>query len=166
MTYDEIQQAVDRIYSCNCSEKKVRYKTSKVGTKIFYLQCTRCGDYTRIAKDKVTSPNSPLIQPLDEALRQNWWTNKSDYSTKLREQSQNQERQAWFDWYNKYLSSPEWKAKRAEVLRRARGVCEGCLNQEAVQVHHLTYKRVGNEMLFDLVAVCNDCHNAIHESES
>ena len=65
--------------------------------------------------------------------------------------------------YVKYLSSPEWKAKKREVYK-ARGYrCEHC-KATAVQlhVHHLTYIRLGHEKLADLAIVCRPCHNKAH----
>ena len=65
--------------------------------------------------------------------------------------------------YNQYLKSEQWQSLRKKVIGRAHGICEGCGNKTATDVHHLTYHRLGNEMLFDLVAVCKDCHIAIHK---
>jgi hypothetical protein len=36
-------------------------------------------------------------------------------------------------------------------------VCRG----RASQVHHLTYKHLRNEPLFELISVCVPCHDAI-----
>lgn len=79
-----------------------------------------------------------------------------------REARRRQDSERWWAWYDNYLQSPEWKTRRDLVLRRANGVCEGCGRRDARHVHHLHYDRVGNEMLFDLVAVCVDCHDQIH----
>ena len=165
INHSEIWEKVNKAFSCDCSGKKVRYKLNRAGTKMFFLQCLRCGDTTRIPKDKVTSPNSLLIQEVDDQLRADWWKKRDQYFSSLRDETQNRERQEWFDWYNRYLLSPEWSKKRIAVMKRANFICEGCLQKTAVQVHHLTYDRVGNEMLFDLVAVCSDCHKAIHEAK-
>src|SRR5690606_26359580 len=67
------------------------------------------------------------------------------------------------DEYNRYMRTDEWRAKREKVLTRANGTCEGCGERVATEVHHLTYERLGAEMLFDLVAVCSDCHMTIHQ---
>ena len=64
--------------------------------------------------------------------------------------------------YQDYLQSDQWREKRAKVMDRSRGVCESCGSARAEHVHHLTYLRVGVEPLFDLVAVCADCHSALH----
>lgn len=64
--------------------------------------------------------------------------------------------------YDRYLSSPEWQDRRQKVLARCEGVCEACRIQPATQVHHVSYKHVGNEPLFDLRGVCAECHTAMH----
>jgi hypothetical protein len=64
--------------------------------------------------------------------------------------------------YAAYLRTPEWQRRRALVLHRAGGTCEGCLSAPATEVHHRIYDRVGNELLFDLVAVCRKCHLRAH----
>jgi 5-methylcytosine-specific restriction endonuclease McrA len=79
-----------------------------------------------------------------------------------REARRQRENREWWAWYDGYLESDEWRQRRQRVLRRAGGVCEGCGERTANQVHHLTYDRVGGEMLFDLVAVCDSCHRRIH----
>ena len=68
---------------------------------------------------------------------------------------------SWRAEYTEYLFSQEWKAKRAQVLRRAGWVCERC-TAPAQQVHHLTYERVYNERLTDLQALCARCHQQVH----
>ena len=64
--------------------------------------------------------------------------------------------------YDAYLASEAWRAKRAEALRRDKGVCQGCRARQATQVHHLTYAHLGDELLFELISVCDDCHERIH----
>jgi len=68
--------------------------------------------------------------------------------------------------YSEYLNSDQWKRKRKLVMERSNGVCEGCGVYKANQVHHLSYRRLGNEMLFDLVALCRSCHMAIHNVQA
>ena len=68
----------------------------------------------------------------------------------------------WRAQYEAYRRTPRWQAKRARVLKRANGVCEGCLEADAVVVHHLTYANMGDELFFQLVALCRDCHAKAH----
>jgi hypothetical protein len=81
----------------------------------------------------------------------------------LLEQRQQQQAE-WRQWYEKYLQTDEWLDRRRRVLVRAGNVCEGCRQAPATQVHHLTYKHVGNEFLWELVAICRACHERYHDA--
>lgn len=60
--------------------------------------------------------------------------------------------------------SPAWRALRAKVLTRAGGRCEGCGRVAApLEVHHLTYERLGCERLSDLTGLCGACHRRAHQ---
>lgn len=63
--------------------------------------------------------------------------------------------------YADYLASDAWKAKRALVLKRCGGVCEGCGVAAATEVHHQHYDHLFNEFLFELLGLCHDCHDRI-----
>lgn len=41
--------------------------------------------------------------------------------------------------------------------------CFICRSKDRLHVHHKTYDRIYNEILDDLVLVCSNCHNKIHE---
>jgi 5-methylcytosine-specific restriction endonuclease McrA len=86
---------------------------------------------------------------------------QAEWAERQRErQEQNAE---WWRWYNGYLQTPAWRALREKVMRRANGRCEGCGECKAVQVHHLTYAHVGEEFLWELRAVCTECHERLHQ---
>lgn len=68
----------------------------------------------------------------------------------------------WPELYADYLKSQEWADRRERVLRRAGYRCEGCQDRPANEVHHLTYDHWGNEFLFELVAMCGECHSRWH----
>jgi len=69
-------------------------------------------------------------------------------------------------WYSDYLDTDTWRVRRRLVLERAGGLCEGCRKEPATQVHHLTYDHVEHEFLWELVAVCRECHERFHEVQS
>ena len=71
----------------------------------------------------------------------------------------------WWQGYGRYLETDEWRNKRRRVLDRDGGMCQACLIRTAEQVHHLTYKRVFHEPLFDLISVCRVCHYALHSRD-
>lgn len=68
--------------------------------------------------------------------------------------------------YAEYLNSAEWRIRRDSVMDRCDGLCEGCRQANAEDVHHLTYKHVGREFLFELVGLCRTCHTRWHEEEA
>lgn len=65
--------------------------------------------------------------------------------------------------YNDYLLSDIWKEKRRKIIKLYNNECYICGNQNNLQVHHLTYERLGAELEDDLVCLCADCHSRIHE---
>lgn len=69
---------------------------------------------------------------------------------------------AWWDWLDGYMESRVWKDKRALVFQRANDICECCRLEPAEMCHHLHYKHVGAEPLWDLVAICGSCHDDLH----
>lgn len=72
------------------------------------------------------------------------------------------EQQKFFGEYGAYLHGEKWAEKRRKVLARCNGRCEGCGNAKATVVHHLTYEHVYDEFLFELVGLCQKCHDRIH----
>ena len=72
--------------------------------------------------------------------------------------------------YRNYLLSDAWQQKRKAVFERAQrnantnnrlGVCEKCGYKPwkpNLQIHHLTYERIYNEPLDDLILLCPRCH--------
>jgi 5-methylcytosine-specific restriction endonuclease McrA len=67
--------------------------------------------------------------------------------------------------YRRYLQSDEWASRRELVLQRADYLCEGCRLDRATEVHHLSYDHLGQEFLWELVAVCRRCHAEWHSQE-
>jgi len=65
--------------------------------------------------------------------------------------------------YRAVMASPGWRRRRARVLRAAARRCQtpGC-TARAVDVHHVTYDRLGRERPGDLLAVCEPCHARLH----
>lgn len=64
--------------------------------------------------------------------------------------------------YELYQKSPEWKATRERRKRMDNFTCQKCGAHELLQVHHLTYEHLGNELMEDLITLCRDCHHKEH----
>lgn len=149
---------------CPHSDSEVRQKHQKNGT-VPARQCRTCGAHLGVVP-KSQVPDVGALPEYDETARQRW-CEKRAAEAQARFDAQRAARDAeWWAWYDAYLASPEWQAKRAKVLTRDGFRCRGCETRRATQVHHLTYARVGRELLFDLVSVCDECHDAAHTKEA
>jgi len=71
----------------------------------------------------------------------------------------------WTGRYAEYLRSHEWKAKKALALDCHGRKCADCGATEPLEVHHVTYKRLGREKLKDLLILCAACHRIRHENK-
>jgi 5-methylcytosine-specific restriction endonuclease McrA len=70
----------------------------------------------------------------------------------------------WFKEHSEYLQTSKWKAIRQKVFIRDNFICQGCLEAPASEVHHLTYDHWKDELMFELISVCYNCHhNKIHK---
>jgi 5-methylcytosine-specific restriction endonuclease McrA len=110
-----------------------------------------------------------LLNLWDESIKKRYyadWIAEWEAWRQRQADLQDDEKRQWWATYTAYLQTPEWFAKRQVVFHRANGVCEGCRRLPAVHVHHLTYERVGDELLFDLVAVCRACHQKAHPNKA
>lgn len=63
--------------------------------------------------------------------------------------------------YGQYMQSKEWSHKRLLRLKVDYFRCRTCWNTEDLEVHHLTYERLGNEEVSDLITLCKYCHEVI-----
>lgn len=65
-----------------------------------------------------------------------------------------------------YLLSSWWLHRREIALKKAGRKCEHCAVSTRLQVHHLSYDRVGAELDSDLEVLCDPCHEKHHFDES
>ena len=69
--------------------------------------------------------------------------------------------------YETYLKSEEWASVRRRKLLDAEFKCEHCgytpgIQKRKLEVHHKTYERLGEELMFDLEVLCFNCHKKEH----
>jgi hypothetical protein len=64
--------------------------------------------------------------------------------------------------YKEYLQTSAWTRKRSQVMQRENYLCEGCRDFRATVVHHMTYDHIGQELLYELRALCANCHEKAH----
>lgn len=68
--------------------------------------------------------------------------------------------------YEQYLQTRWWTGRRNQALREAQYRCEVCESKRQLQVHHVTYERLGCELPEDLAVVCRGCHLGHHHNET
>lgn len=143
------------------------------GALQYWRQCVECGTGTAVARNRLTPSELDTPHTWDDTLSTRYYAEASRRRTEAwnrkqqeRIEQENQTSREWWTAYNRYLQSPQWKERRQRVLERDNYLCQGCLTRRATQVHHLTYERVGNEMMFDLISICTPCHDALHEDKS
>ena len=148
---------------CDHPETEVRRYTISNGTVTYRQQCLSCGRLVRgaIAKAKVPHPEAVLDVDLEAKERTSSEAYWEAWRQEQERKRQKQQEDFW-GWYDEYLQSQAWAIRRRKVLERSKYLCEGCGTARAQQVHHLTYSHVGRELLFQLVALCQACHDEAH----
>jgi len=70
--------------------------------------------------------------------------------------------------YDAHINSSYWKTVRKLVIARDGGRCLVCNTDKNLQVHHRSYKNVGNEAenLGDLSTLCECCHGLFHSEKA
>lgn len=69
-----------------------------------------------------------------------------------------------FTNYKEYLSSNHWSdVKNRYYASKLPKKCGRCLQKKPCDLHHKTYKRIGEERLTDLILLCRECHYESHQ---
>lgn len=171
----EIREEFDCLHERTRSTKRI-----VAGGAIQYVhQCLKCGKPTTqaVAKHKAIAANGGREPPpFDDELFDKWNAASSaaweqyhkDVNAYVKGEKDFLELQSkqWRKEYEAYQKTPQWAALKEKVLLRAQGMCEGCRDKRATVMHHLTYAHVFNELLFELVALCEDCHNKAHSHKT
>lgn len=170
---DNPHDVVFKVFSCNHAGTRLTVRQIATGLRRTH-QCLRCGAAVSgkliSAEDRIKQlENLPLF---DESMPKRWNESKHAAATlasnirleKLQQKQDNETRQ-WWEWYNQYTQSPQWRKRRERVFERDGYRCQACLENDATEIHHLTYAHVGHEPLFDLISVCHACHEAITEMD-
>ncbi|MBA1335853.1 MAG: hypothetical protein HPY66_1671 [Firmicutes bacterium] len=64
--------------------------------------------------------------------------------------------------YHDYLQTDHWKEFRQAALDHYGRKCSYCGRKTSLNVHHLTYERLGCEELSDVTILCKECHMKEH----
>lgn len=148
---------------CNLPNLQYRKSITQNGNFQLYKQCLNCGYVPRrLYKFKNDNNiNIDEIQLLDKLRSDAAISNQIDSMKNMSLTISNIKKTLFFSKLNQYYNTDKWKLKREKVLKRDNFLCQACLNKKAIQVHHLTYKHVFDEPLFELVSICIACHTKI-----
>ncbi len=124
-----------------------------------WLQCDKCGSATGQAFARKEHLHWQDYPEFDARKHEQWYEDKLDFEYAQRLERQEAQRAEYADWL---AVSPEWAKMRGRVLARAKNLCEACLEQGALNVHHLTYELGKLPPAYYLVALCRACHNRMH----
>ena len=67
--------------------------------------------------------------------------------------------------YHRYLQSQRWRTLARAVRMRAKGKCEICRRADGWECAHLTYDRIFQEPLSDLLWLCRKCHRELDDRD-
>lgn len=70
--------------------------------------------------------------------------------------------------YLDYLRSAHWQDLREAVLHDERGrikACVSCFSPDDIQAHHLIYRSLYDCVPSDLVPLCRECHEILHQAK-
>lgn len=137
------------LVECSHSSKVLRFKISAAGQYMYIYQCVEC--HIRVGTWlKKSCLDGQRATPFDAKAE-----------SEARQRIYEERRQEWRSRYENHLRSDKWRELCRRVKERDRGICQEC-GGAGVHVHHLTYERMGDELLSDLVLLCRDCHEDIH----
>lgn len=157
-------EGLDQVHKpekCICERTEMRYLVCTNGVVQYKTQCLKCGDvgqptpYSSLTKEQRQSAKL-IDSTICKVYREKYWREWN-----AARQAHHEYRQAFWTWHAGYMESDCWKRRRRSVLSRDT-VCQSCECRPAVIAHHTTYDRAGREPLFDLKAVCYECHEQIH----
>ena len=83
------------------------------------------------------------------------------------------ENKTYHEKYNSFYQSADWKELRESRFAFADGLCELCRKNGKVkaarEIHHIVPIEIDYSKRLDydnLIALCSDCHNKIHNRQS
>lgn len=150
------------IESCQCENRVYRYRNFQNGTNHYGTQCLNCGRWQAVKKSDVPLEEIKRMGEYDPVIAEDYDRRRS---TAWKSQAEEQRQEA-LNALAEYYKTPEWHAKRRHRLELNRrlfgGLCECCMINRASDAHHVTYVRLYHEWMFDLAAVCEQCHSLFH----
>ena len=119
----------------------------------------------RIVRERLANPAFKKAERSEKSDAETlvYITGKSGRPEKFKKNTKRLSRSKHKAKYHAYLKSPQWKALRDKVVARDKSICQGCLEHTSrPAVHHMTYDNIFEEFAFELITLCNPCHDRFH----
>lgn len=147
--FKALEQVIKASNDCpHYSSAWVRVATLQGGYDVI-LQCVRCGMlHGNERPHRAGDLNLPWV---DDAARV-----EAKEKIAATKEYRDEAIRKWRRLFDEYRNTVEWKNRVGLVMRRNMDACEACYHP-AVTVIHRSYEHVGDEALFELVAVCEEC---------
>jgi 5-methylcytosine-specific restriction endonuclease McrA len=158
----EIFTEVARQQHCEHLRQGPRVALQSDGKPFYRIQCPDCGQKLSNQLPHSSVPNRERCPRWNEELYQRHLLGRNAAIEQSRAAAIDKRKAEWRAVYHRYLASADWQSVRQRIFSRSWGTCEGCLEAPATEVHHRTYAHVGDEFLFELVAICRPCHERLH----
>lgn len=136
--------------------------------KFIRLQCKNCGGCLTMTDSFPFDKYSELVTGEFSKDRFNEWKKaKQSDGNSINEISRYiRFSKTTFYRYSIHLQSKHWRILTRQTLDRDSWTCQFCKKAKATEVHHLTYKNLGNESLDELISCCKACHESIHDKST
>lgn len=165
-----IDRLNEELKNLECTDHifRIRCKKASNDALMYKWQCVRCGELKGdwIKHDKILKKDD--VEPINLELIDTYMNTKNELKRALHEairgEVTKEKKDEWQQDAAEYYNSQEWMVLRRRVMGRAGATCEGCLNARAAEIHHLAYQNWRNEFCFELVALCEDCHERYHKN--
>lgn len=150
---------------CEHANRGYCWREFSNGSRHFGTQCLKCGDWHTLSKKEKQRliPHAFDAPDYDPEIKASWFRDQSEIRKKLYQEDLETKRNCLTEYYN----SQEWldfRSRRLEFNRKfLNGLCEVCFTNPAQQCHHMTYSRLYSEWIFDVAALCPDCHKSMHD---
>jgi len=157
---------------CECPDKALTRRTIQSGLNswtAYQWQCPECGSSSQMIKQAtLTKEQMGRAVPFDETLRDRYWEQRRrewQEQRADREAVRASEQEGRRAFYYDHINSDKWRAIAGKALKRDKYICQGCLERAATEAHHLTYERLGDELVCDVISLCRHCHMRIEGIE-
>lgn len=154
MSPDQILEAIDLIY--NALELN---DTSEARN-----QLTELGERIQADSRRVWKTEPEKTKPLKAKARKSKPAKPNHYRGKKPTGLDALAIEQGYRSYGSYLGSDHWKnIRRSYSLAWPDCRCLGCGSSD-YSLHHICYDRLGREFLYDMIPLCQTCHDLVHRT--